>query len=607
MGELRDLKETIQQQATAAEAFSGTSAGEPCSEPSMQSSRAGSGSGDEEAPSVAPRSIIQHVATPQHSGIHQSAVSDRGAAVQSSCWSTRWNCSSSEHALHHEPLKVVRDEKRVHSKAEKVLKHLLHSLDLEGEEAELSLNFVDAQPFETVEMHLGQLWRLVRQAKLDEKYHRQSVDLALKALRCHGSSLKIRRDVTRLLTEIGNKDVVLKERMIAKGAIKLTIDTLHFLISLFPASGSVKPEATATSPAADVCYDSFRLLGTLSPQGMSDSLALATLDAVLKCLEKPPLRNTNSAIHGCFLIMSLVDKRFECKDLVRRNKGIELLLDLLDIELREVAIHEGEVPRRSLDQTHVIEQGSALLCKYIAGCLAQVAKDNESNQQALYKIGGIDLLLRTLKTCLQSGQVVHNVCVAIAYVTKDHEPSQHAARSQGAVGLILDALLAYRGESSVQGGVFRAIAALTERNAFNQQAFLAERLPDGDSEIGILALLLEGLKGNKEEPLVTTICWALANLTVGSPTAMDQVRCLGGLNIVVSLLSWFAQEERACEYLCRFFTELVRGDSAAASRNREYLRALRAKETITAMAQHHVQSEGFVLVRVQDALQNLGR
>jgi hypothetical protein len=104
---------------------------------------------------------------------------------------------------------------------------------------------------------------------------------------------------------------------------------------------------------------------------------------------------------------------------------------------------------------------------------------------------------------------------------------------------------------------------------------------------------------------VTTMCWALANLTFDNPEAMESIRLLGGLRMLVSLLQHFAQEERACEYLCRFLTELVRGPSVAAQRNRQELHERGAKEAITAMARHHALSEGFVLVRVRSALENL--
>jgi len=308
-------------------------------------------------------------------------------------------------------------------------------------------------------------------------------------------------------------------------------------------------------------------------------------------------------VNGCYLVMTLVDKRPEHQELVRKSDGIELLLNLLKME---VSALENEKKRRSSDETHVVDQTSATLCYYIAGSLAKVVQDHQKNQQTLYEIGGISLLLRTLQTCLQSGQVVNNACMAIAFIAHRHEPSQHAARKEGAIQLILDALLAYRAESSVQIGVCRAIATLTEKNPANQLEFLTATLQHGDSETGAVGLLLEALNCDAvEEPLVTTMCWALSNLTVNNPLAMDSVRRLNGLEVVVSLLKRFAKEERACEYLCRLLTELVRGTSVAAQRNRQELQSLGAKEAITAMAQHHAQSEGFVLVRGRDALQNL--
>jgi len=631
--ELRSLKDALQQQGIAAEASPRTtprttprmtpratppasSAGEPCSEPSMQSHSSRDKCFGDEENHLASHRRIQQVPTPQHFGARRRSASNREEA-ESGRTSPRWHRSGVEVQV------ACQDGKPASSipKVEKVLTLLQHALGQESQEAEP----FDTQPMEAAEAQLGQLCKLVVQARIEPEDHeamglrwsRQCVEMGLEAARRFGSSLKIRRDVAKLLLEISNRDASMKEEMIAKGAIPLTIDTLNFLLSLFASSSSVQPDTSTASFAGEVCSASFRLLAALCQRHRGQqSTSHAALDAILRCLAVPQLRDTDSPINGCYLIMTLVDKQPTHQELVRtiqfesdcssvdaaqsdRCDGIKLLLQLLDAEVIAV---ENEAARRPADVTCDLEQASATLCYYIVGSLAKVVQDNEKNQKALYAIGGINLLLRTLKTCMQSGEVVGNACMAIAFTAHRHPPSQLAAGSQGAVELILDALVAYRGESPVQIGVCRAIATLTERSSTNQQAFLR----DMDCETGVVALLFQALSDDPSgEPLVTTMCWALSNLTVGNADALDHVNCLGGLDIVVTLLKRFAKEERACEYLCRLLTELVRGESSAAQRNRQDLRALGAKEAITAMAQHHAQSEGFVLVRVRDALQNL--
>jgi len=79
-----------------------------------------------------------------------------------------------------------------------------------------------------------------------------------------------------------------------------------------------------------------------------------------------------------------------------------------------------------------------------------------------------------------------------------------------------------------------------------------------------------------------------------------------GAELLVSLLGGeFAKNERACEYLFRLLTELVRGDFAAAKGMRRDLQALGADKVVKAAASNHVQSQGHVLVNALDVLQHL--
>jgi hypothetical protein len=466
--------------------------------------------------------------------------------------------------------------------------------------------------------YLEQLCGMVLQGRLEPQLRVQSVESALKIARRHSHSPKILRDAAKLLAEIGNNDTTMNEEIIARGATTWAIETLHSLLSSL-ASENVPQESIIDSAPdensvslAAACAAFLRLLSVLY-QGHQDhqSTSRSALDVVLRCLAASELTKNctvNVIPRACWLIMALVHKRPENQEFIRTRDGIMLLLQLLDAE---VAATEMESVQASLDTTRVVEQSSALKSYFLAGCLAKVAENNEENKQAMYEVGAIDLLLCTLRTCLQSSRVVANACVAIAHIARRHEASQHAARSQGGIPLILGALLAYRGDPSVQTSVCRAVATLTERNIPNQRAFLAERLPDGSRSIGVLALLVEALSFKpSEEPLVATLChpcWALSNLIEGSVEALDQVRVLGGPEVVVGLLKKCAKDERACEYLCLLLDRLMQGDSSVAHRNRLKLQALGALDAITGMVQHHAQTDGYVLMRARDAMRNLNR
>lgn len=472
---------------------------------------------------------------------------------------------------------------------------------------------------EFLETGLPTLCRSAHQGRIEEHLKSKCIDIALQAfsvaeaMRSFPRSAKLQRDAAKLLEVLGSKDASMKTEMVSRGALMKTIDALRVLLSLsehqaaLSGTSVVEPVLPDDVLVADACAACFRLLAVICQRHQGHQISVREaggVDIVLRCLAMLQFRDgRDAAFNGVWLLMALVHKQPESQKLVRTQNGIMLLLQLLDVE---VSALEMEAARRPLDATRVVERTAGNLCCYIAGCLATIADSNAANQQALYEVGGIHLLLRTLETCLQSPIVVGNACVAISHIVHRHEPSQHAARSQGAVQCILGALLAYRGHASVQGNVCRAIAMLTEKNAANQQAFLAARIADGDGETSALAMLIQALRRLPGEvQMVTHACWALANLVLSNPEAMDQVRQVHGLEVVVSLLGHLERKEHACEYICRLLTELVRGDSLAAHRNRQEFRALEAKEAIMAMMQHHVQSHGFVLVRARDALQHL--
>mmetsp|Transcript_70269 Transcript_70269/g.132597 ORF Transcript_70269/g.132597 Transcript_70269/m.132597 type:complete len:1412 (+) Transcript_70269:188-4423(+) len=635
--ELRSLKDALRQRAPSEEAepkhgkaacdhqalsastpmlSSSGGSGEPCSEPSFMQSTRGA-SGDDEAFASAPleggigesQSTVPQYECPQ---LNEACLPGEPATpplpsleriVTRRCRNTVAHAPSASEAATRRSIEQAATPQamRFYSGSTKV-QHDPSKL-LEG------LGSKELEKFETVLPHLC---RSAFQGHIEEHLKNQCIDIGLQAMRFFPNSAKIQRDATKLLEGLGSKDAFMKTEIVQRGALGRTLDALRNLTlssDQAAANGASPPAAPSIEDklVAEACASCFRLLAVLCQRQPGHQVTVREaggIDVVLRCLGTLKLRcGRDVAVNGVWLLMALVHKQPETQNLARTQNGIMLLLQLLDIE---VSALETEVARRPLDTTRVVERSAGNLCCYIAGCLAAIADGNLANQQALYEVGGIHLLLRTLETCLQSPIVVGNACVAISHIAHRHEPSQHAARSQGAVKSILEALLAYRGHASVQGNICRAIAMLTEKNAANQQAFLAARLPDGAGETGALALLIQALRRMPGEvQMITHACWALANLVTSNYEAMDQVRVLDGLDSVVSLLGHLERKEHACEYICRLLTELARGDSLAAHRNREEFRTLGAKEAITAMMQHHVQSHGFVLVRARDALQHL--
>ncbi|CAE8617323.1 unnamed protein product [Polarella glacialis] len=300
------------------------------------------------------------------------------------------------------------------------------------------------------------------------------------------------------------------------------------------------------------------------------------------------------------------------QDLVRAAGGVALVLQLLGDQAGVLeagtSLNFGVAPPEA---TRVVETQSATLCAYAAGFLASVAEGSDASREVIFNGGGVGILLRALETCLQSPHVVANACVAVAHLAYLHEPSQRAARAQGGVVSIIGALLAYRGRGAVQGSICRAIAVLSEGPcSFNQQAFLAARLPDGAGETDVVALLLQALHGAPEDPaLVTTASWALANLVRESPEACERLRAQRGCETIVSLLNGpVARQERPCQYLCRLLGRLCEGGTqfAHARRNRITLLSLGAADLIRIlMTRHELSQGGEFLSSAREALRKL--
>merc|ERR1740129_838513 len=184
--------------------------------------------------------------------------------------------------------------------------------------------------------------------------------------------------------------------------------SLVSLLSLSSSSSSPlplppPPAVEATTPG-EVCSACLKLLAKVCERDRGHYYLLVA-QAVLQCLAVPALRcGGDAAVSGCWLLMTACKDNVEIQDLLRVQGGLRLLLRLLDEEAS--TLETMVVGVAALNTTRVVEPVSASICILAAGCLACATKGNSQNQQALHELGGIDLLLRTLGTFLQSPAVV---------------------------------------------------------------------------------------------------------------------------------------------------------------------------------------------------------
>lgn len=585
-----------------------SSAGEPFSEPSMHSSR--TGLADDDAAEVHAMLLSSSLESTNGEG-RSSSDNQSLAEQQRSVQRSIGQVASPQHCF-----PEFSSSSRPQWRGSDV--------PVAGWEVDRALRQLQAQPLAktaedvaSAENAVHQLFQFVmKKKKLEREKTLQCIEAAVGSMKQFPRSLAIKRDGARLLAELGKANPDVKDDIVSRHAIPIAVDVLNSLVSCrteadrkdeYALQESMVLSKSDTPPAAEVCSSFFRLIGVLCQQheGRQNAIReLGGLGTVIRCLSMSTIhKNHEAVLHGCWLLMILCKKNAGNQELVREHGGAGMLLYLLDAEIGSVRAAES-----SLDATRVVEQNSAQLCTYITGCLAAVTEGNVENQDALYKAGATRVLVRTLDTCLQSPQVVGNTCVAMAMLARRHEHSQNAARADGGIKPILHALFAYPPgtHSNVNVSICRAIAVLTEDNPGNQKAFVVARVPDGDKESCVLTLLLKALADVPEdEPGITTACWALKNISREYPQAMERVRALSGLKIIVSLLHRFAHKEQACEYMCHLVGELSRGDSTAARSNRQDLRALGVVEAMQAVKEHHGNSDGCAFVRALEALRNL--
>lgn len=481
----------------------------------------------------------------------------------------------------------------------------------------------------SLENTLSQVARAALQGKLDSSQGLQCAAAALRVMHMLPRSLPAQRDGAILLAELANKDAALKEEIVNRNALPLMVAATRWMASICgQASWMISPRCLPQQQQTlcEACSACCRALAVICQQNSSRQAIireLGGLDAVLSCLSSSMLRRgtlngLDALLHGCWLLMLLCHKNPANQESVRLKGGCALLLGILTAQIStlEAGLVQG-IHRNSPDLPNsndlaslgAVDERCSSLCAYVAGCLAAVVEGSVEGQQALFIAGGVAALLRALDLCLQCPAVVSNACLALANLVLQHELSQKEARAQGAVSIVLGALLAYRGHTAAQSNVCRAIAALTDQNIPNQQAFLAARVPDGLLQTGAVALLLQALQmthQRQDSELVTAACWALSNLLVESPEAMDYAGMLAGPEIAMMLLSGpLCLEERACDYVCRFLSELIRGDSAAAQRNRRELQHLGAFGALRAVIEIHEQPQTFVLSSAREALRHL--
>eukprot|EP00440_Ansanella_granifera_P068868 gb/GFBE01074709.1/.p1 GENE.gb/GFBE01074709.1/~~gb/GFBE01074709.1/.p1 ORF type:complete len:1460 (+),score=312.37 gb/GFBE01074709.1/:1-4380(+) len=468
---------------------------------------------------------------------------------------------------------------------------------------------------EAIEESIATLARFALQGRLESHLWPQCCSAGIRVMHLLPESPQAQRDGAILLSELANKDAAVKEDIAARGTLALAVTALRWLATI-PVGQSLQQAEQSLKQRSEACSACFRLLAVLCQRHaarQAHASELGALHLCLQCLARPELgKNLDAAIHGCWLLMAMCYKHPSNQDQVRAGGGVALVMHILEAQVSLLETTWAKTGLASSGGQHAltamraVEPQAATLCAYAAGFLACMAEGSDASRQVIYDGSGIAILLRALEACLQSPHVVANACVAVAHLAYLHEPSQRAARAQGGVMSILRSLLTYRGHGPVQGSICRAIAVLTEGPcSISQQAFLAARLPDDKGgETGAVALLIQALRDLPQDAaLVTTACWALSNLVVDSPEAVDHICNIRGTETAVALLqTTTAHQERPCEYLCRLLGRIASGYSPPARRSRQDLRALGAVDALVYAERRHLHSEGEVLIFVREAL-----
>jgi len=455
---------------------------------------------------------------------------------------------------------------------------------------------------EAIEDAASTLARLALHGRLPKSLWLQACAAGVRVMHILPQSAQAQRDGAILLSELASKDAASKEDVAARGGVLLAVSALRWLATTSALQNSQSLLHHMSPQCSEACSGAFRLLAVMcrNTGRQAQATEVGSLQVCLQCMSQPLLRGHDTAIHGCWLLMALCHKHPGNQEMVRQKGGVALVVQLLEEQVR--ALEANRPAGSAWNLAAAVDPRAANLCAYAAGFLASVAEGHEGCRKVLYEGGGVGILMRALEMCMQSPHVVANTCIAVAHLAYLHEPSQRAARAQGGIMSMLRALLTFRGDGPVQGSICRAVAVLTEGPCkATQQAFLAARVQEGDKETGAVTLLIQALRDLPQDAaLVTTACWALANLVSDSPEAIDHLCTIGGAATAVMLLKGpVACQEHACEYLCRFIASIAGGSSW---RSRQLLLASGALEALRLVQQQHAHSSGEALPSIFRAL-----
>eukprot|EP00929_Paragymnodinium_shiwhaense_P059370 TRINITY_DN29732_c0_g1_i2.p1 TRINITY_DN29732_c0_g1~~TRINITY_DN29732_c0_g1_i2.p1 ORF type:complete len:1067 (-),score=313.67 TRINITY_DN29732_c0_g1_i2:261-3461(-) len=456
----------------------------------------------------------------------------------------------------------------------------------------------EATTAEAAEASLAQLCRWQLQDKLDAgAASEEALGAASQAMAAFPWSWRTQRDGALLLAELIAKEPSLRTQAVHAGALRLAVNAIEDLGTMLVEEsyadgrpGGRASEGTGRGVCIGAVSSTFRLLAVVCKDDGGQQLAaydLCTVASVVRCMQVLATWSGghDGLVHGCLLLTVLCSSCLENQAALRDAAGVHLLLSLLQREVASAEVSSDE--QSQLEQTDVEVARPATLAAYAVGCLASAAEGSRENQSMMLSGGAMFVLLRLLEKYQQSEMMVKNVSIAVAHIAHRQVEAQNAARLHGGLHALLAALLSYRSRPSVQGAVCRALAVLTEKNLTNQQALLAVRLadPSDAAEVDAVGLLVHAMQQGGGHPaaevecrpgdsecLVSTACWALANLVADNPAAMSKVRSMHGLTTVHTALQscglvhrQFSKEERAAKYICRMLSELAKNGNASGS------------------------------------------
>lgn len=181
--------------------------------------------------------------------------------------------------------------------------------------------------------------------------------------------------------------------------------------------------------------------------------------------------------------------------------------------------------------------------------LRHVALRHENNRRALVRAGVLPLLTGALRAHALRGPVVRAACAALRAMTLDddvrapfghaHEHARAIVREHGALKLLVEAARAFRDQPLVLSELCSTLSRLAVRSEFCQEVV----------DLGGLAILVDLLTDSQHQDLARQALTAL-RAVAGNDDVKDAIVRAGGPRCIVGTLTRHLDSPQVCEQSC---------------------------------------------------------